>query len=131
MSNFLKNFNKTFRLSGLSPFVGENDFETMNNVNSCEFSFNYQSFADVSEQAKDFIRSLLQKQSKKRLTAEKAKNHPWITSNTQYVEPKTSQNPDLILSVTKTKLKRYVIRKRWIKATQAILALRRMGARFD
>lgn len=122
----MKNIKKNYRLSGLSPFVGENDFITMNNVNSCEYSFNYQSFNDVSEQAKDFIRALLQKEPKKRLTAEKAKSHVWITNNT---EPKT--NHEFILSVTKAKLKRYVIRKRWVKATQAILALRRMGAKFD
>lgn len=110
--------------------MGNDDFETMNNVNKCEYSFNYHSFEDVSEQAKDFIRSLLQKEPKKRLTAEKAIKHIWIQSNTQSIETPEPNN-ELILSVTKTKLKRYVIKRRWRKAVQAILALRRMGARFD
>lgn len=38
---------------------------------------------------------------------------------------------DTELSVTKTKLKRYVIKKRWIKAVNMIIALRRMGANLD
>lgn len=35
------------------------------------------------------------------------------------------------LVVTKAKLKRYVIKKRWAKAVAAIIALKRMGAKID
>ncbi len=112
----------------MSPFVGDSDVETMSNVLNANFSFDYNSFNDVSQQAKDFIDSLLLKEPKKRLSAEKALNHEWITYNCSMLDKK--RNRDLILSVTKTKLKRYVIKKRWLKATQAIIALRRMGAKF-
>lgn len=33
--------------------------------------------------------------------------------------------------ISKVRLKRYVIKKRWVKAVNTILALRRMGAHFD
>lgn len=58
----------------------------------------------------------------KRLTAQQALSHPWLIKlparDTELVE-------------TKTKLKRYVIKKRWIKAVNTIIALRRMGANLD
>jgi hypothetical protein len=34
-------------------------------------------------------------------------------------------------TLSKVKLKRYVIKKRWIKAVNTIIALRRMGAKLD
>ena len=35
------------------------------------------------------------------------------------------------VTLDKTKLKRYVIKKRWIKAVNTIIALKRMGARIE
>lgn len=34
-------------------------------------------------------------------------------------------------ALSKTKLKRYVVKRRWIKAVNAIMALQRMGAKLD
>lgn len=34
-------------------------------------------------------------------------------------------------ALDKTRLKRYVIKKRWIKAVNTIIALQRMGAKLD
>ena len=34
-------------------------------------------------------------------------------------------------TLSKVKLKRYVIKKRWIKAVNTIIALRRMGAKLE
>ena len=47
------------RLSGLSPFMGDNDGETLCNVIKGEYDFNYAEFDDVSEEAKEVIRNLL------------------------------------------------------------------------
>ncbi|KPM08807.1 myosin light chain kinase, smooth muscle-like protein [Sarcoptes scabiei] len=52
------------RLSGLSPFMGDSDLETMANVTRAEFDFNDESFDPISEQAKDFISKLLVKDKK-------------------------------------------------------------------
>jgi len=48
-------------LSGLSPFAGENDIETLKNVKACDWEFDEDAFAGVSEEGKDFIKRLLVK----------------------------------------------------------------------
>jgi hypothetical protein len=48
-------------LSGLSPFAGDNDIETLKNVKACDWDFDEEAFRDVSEEGKDFIRRLLVK----------------------------------------------------------------------
>lgn len=46
-------------LSGLSPFLGDDDNETLNNILACKWNFEEQEFVDTSEEAKDFISKLL------------------------------------------------------------------------
>uniref|UniRef100_A0A672TRZ4 Myosin light chain kinase family member 4 n=1 Tax=Strigops habroptila TaxID=2489341 RepID=A0A672TRZ4_STRHB len=46
-------------LSGLSPFLGDDDNETLNNILSCSWDFEDEEFRGVSDQAKDFISKLL------------------------------------------------------------------------
>ncbi|XP_031620741.1 myosin light chain kinase 2, skeletal/cardiac muscle-like [Contarinia nasturtii] len=108
-------------LSGLSPFMGDTDIDTMTNVTLCKYNFDDDAFNQVSDCAKHFIQQLLQKDGSKRLTTQDALNHPWLINSAFNTE----------LHVTKTKLKRYVIKKRWIKAVNTIIALRRMGAKID
>lgn len=48
-------------LSGCTPFGGDTDQETFVNITQAEFDFPEDLFADVSEQAKDFICGLLVK----------------------------------------------------------------------
>lgn len=47
-------------LSGLSPFQGETDIDTMTNVTLGKYNFDDDAFKMVSNTAKDFIRRLLQ-----------------------------------------------------------------------
>lgn len=54
-------FTFIFRLSGLSPFMGDTDIETMANVTIAKYDFDHDAFANISEDAKDFIRCLLVK----------------------------------------------------------------------
>ena len=49
------------RLSGLSPFMGDSDLETMANVTRAVYDFNDESFDPISKGAKDFIAKLLVK----------------------------------------------------------------------
>ncbi|XP_055900297.1 twitchin-like isoform X6 [Biomphalaria glabrata] len=65
-------------LSGLSPFAGEDDLETLQNVKRCDWEFDEEAFSSVSPEAKDFIRSLLQKDTKKRMTVHEALDHAWL-----------------------------------------------------
>lgn len=50
-----------FRLSGLSPFLGNNDEETLANVSAADWDFDDSSWDDVSPLAKDFICHLMVK----------------------------------------------------------------------
>lgn len=50
------------RLSGLSPFMGDTDVETMANVTIAKFEFDEDAFEKISKEAKDFIRKLLVKE---------------------------------------------------------------------
>ncbi|VVC38162.1 Hypothetical protein CINCED_3A012222 [Cinara cedri] len=106
-------------LSGLSPFMGETDVETMANVTIAQYDFDDEAFDSISNDAKDFIKKLLVKDHKARMTAAEALKHKWLKTAEQ-------RKP-----LSKTKLKRYVIKKQWIRATNTILALRRMGAKLD
>lgn len=50
-------------LSGLSPFMGGTDVETMANVTIGKYDFDDEAFVTVSKDALDFIRKLLVKDS--------------------------------------------------------------------
>ncbi|RVE73666.1 hypothetical protein OJAV_G00033650 [Oryzias javanicus] len=42
-------------LTGLSPFLGDDDNETLNNILACQWNFEEEEFVDISDEAKDFI----------------------------------------------------------------------------
>ncbi|KHJ96255.1 immunoglobulin I-set domain protein [Oesophagostomum dentatum] len=67
-------------LSGLSPFGGENDEETLKNVKKCDWNMDDSAFSGVSENARDFIRKLLVLEPDKRMTVHEALAHPWLAS---------------------------------------------------
>lgn len=46
-------------LSGLCPFLGDDDNETLNNILACKWSFDEPEFVDTSDEAKDFISRML------------------------------------------------------------------------
>lgn len=46
-------------LSGLCPFLGDDENETLNNILACQWNFEEQEFVDTSKEAKDFITRLL------------------------------------------------------------------------
>lgn len=51
-------------ISGLSPFAGETDIETMSNVTIGKYDFLDEAFDSVSPDAIDFITKLLMKEPK-------------------------------------------------------------------
>ena len=52
-----------YRLTGMSPFLGDNDMETVNNISMGKFeypdSYLNEGYEDISDDAKAFIDSLL------------------------------------------------------------------------
>ena len=67
-------------LSGQPPFKGSNDRAVLTRVRAGKFSLQDEPWADVSESAKSFVRSMLIYNPAKRMTAEAALNHPWLLS---------------------------------------------------
>ncbi|CAD7001755.1 unnamed protein product, partial [Ceratitis capitata] len=68
-------------LSGLSPFAGDNDVQTLKNVRACDWDFDADAFCHISDEAKDFIRKLLIANKEKRMTAHECLLHPWLTGD--------------------------------------------------
>uniref|UniRef100_A0A671SMZ5 Protein kinase domain-containing protein n=1 Tax=Sinocyclocheilus anshuiensis TaxID=1608454 RepID=A0A671SMZ5_9TELE len=66
-------------LSGLSPFLGDDDSETLNNIFACQWNFEEDEFSEVSEEAKDFISKLLVVDKSWRIGATEALKHPWLS----------------------------------------------------
>ncbi|KAM4552614.1 uncharacterized protein mylk4a isoform 3-T3 [Odontesthes bonariensis] len=66
-------------LSGLCPFLGDDDNQTLNNILACKWSFEEQEFVDTSEEAKDFIRRLLVVNKSWRMGASESLRHPWLS----------------------------------------------------
>ncbi|CAN9492872.1 unnamed protein product [Ophioblennius macclurei] len=107
-------------LSGESPFQGNSDAETLALVTAARFEFDQESFEDISEQAKDFISSLLKKDLSGRLSCTDALSHPWMVSFTPLNRRPTK-------SLNKIKMKRFLARRKWKKTGKAVLALQRMA----
>lgn len=52
------------RLSGASPFLGDSQQETFNNITAVDYSFDAEYFSSTSDLAKNFICSLLLKDAR-------------------------------------------------------------------
>ncbi|XP_060885151.1 myosin light chain kinase, smooth muscle-like [Labrus mixtus] len=107
-------------LSGESPFQGNSDAETLAHVTAACYEFDEESFEDISDQAKDFISSLLKKDKRCRLSSTEALAHPWMVSFTLLSRTPTK-------SLKKGKMKRFLARCKWKKTGKAVLALQRMA----
>ncbi|XP_029381420.1 myosin light chain kinase 2, skeletal/cardiac muscle isoform X2 [Echeneis naucrates] len=68
-------------LSGLCPFLGDDDNATLNNILACQWSFEEQEFIETSEEAKDFISKLLIVNKSWRMGASEALRHPWLSDS--------------------------------------------------
>nr|XP_010975406.1 myosin light chain kinase family member 4 isoform X1 [Camelus dromedarius] len=66
-------------LSGLSPFLGDSDAETLNNILACRWDLEDAEFQDISEEAREFIAKLLVKEKSWRVSASEALKHPWLS----------------------------------------------------
>ncbi|XP_061038018.1 death-associated protein kinase 2 isoform X2 [Eubalaena glacialis] len=104
-------------LSGASPFLGDTKQETLANITAVSYDFGEEFFSQTSELAKDFIRKLLVKETRKRLTIQEALRHPWITpvDNQQALVRRESL-------VNLENFKKQYVRRRW-KLSFSIVSL--------
>ncbi|MCJ8739061.1 hypothetical protein PDJAM_G00042790 [Pangasius djambal] len=107
-------------LSGESPFQGDSDTETLALVTAAQWEFDEESFEDITNQAKDFISSLLQKNVRHRMSCEEALSHSW-TMTLESADPGAAKN------LSKDKMKKFLARQKWKKTGKAMLALKRMA----
>ncbi|XP_049620851.1 myosin light chain kinase family member 4 [Suncus etruscus] len=66
-------------LSGLSPFMGDNDTETLNNILACKWDLEEEEFRGLSAEGREFISKLLTKEKNWRIGASEALKHPWLS----------------------------------------------------
>ncbi|XP_022605045.1 calcium/calmodulin-dependent protein kinase type 1D [Seriola dumerili] len=69
-------------LCGYPPFYDENDSKLFEQILKADYEFDAPYWDDISDSAKDFISSLMEKDPAKRFTCEQALRHPWIAGDT-------------------------------------------------
>ncbi|KAI5095546.1 myosin light chain kinase 2, skeletal/cardiac muscle, partial [Silurus meridionalis] len=106
-------------LSGLSPFLGDDDSETLNNVLTVNWYFDEETFEHVSAEAKDFISNLLIKERGGRLSAAQCLKHPWLNNISE-----KAKGSNIILK-SQVLLRKYMARRLWKKNYIAIAAANR------
>ncbi|XP_043920120.1 death-associated protein kinase 1 [Protopterus annectens] len=112
-------------LSGASPFLGESKQETLANISAVNYDFEDDFFSSTSELAKDFIRRLLVKDPKRRMTINDSLQHPWIKpkDNLQALSRKAS-------AVNMEKFKKFAARRKWKQSVRLISLCQRLSRSF-
>jgi len=104
-------------LCGYPPFYDENDANLFAQILKGEFEFDSPYWDDISEEAKDFIRSLMCVNVEHRLTCEAALDHCWITG---------VQSERNIHATVSEQLKKNFAKSRWKQAYNAIAVSRQL-----
>ncbi|KAK6494768.1 death-associated protein kinase 1-like [Huso huso] len=112
-------------LSGASPFLGDSKQETLANVSAVNYEFEEEFFRKTSGLAKDFIRRLLVKDPKKRMTIQDSLEHPWI-------KPKDTQQAlsRKESAVNMEKFKKFAARRKWKQSVRLISLCNRLSRSF-
>merc|ERR1711892_1264971 len=104
-------------LCGYPPFYDENDANLFAQILKREFEFDSPYWDDISEEAKDFIRSLMCVNVEHRLTCHTALEHCWITGK---------QSERNIHATVSEQLKKNFAKSRWRQAYNAIAVSRQI-----
>ncbi|XP_066919547.1 uncharacterized protein [Clytia hemisphaerica] len=108
-------------LSGCSPFLGDDNQETYDNICRVDYHFDEEYFDTISEDAKLFVQELLIKNPKKRNTADDCLDHPWIRSMAQF---RSREDSSIIQTA---RFKAFVARRRWQQSFQKMKAITRFS----
>ncbi|XP_006872638.1 PREDICTED: myosin light chain kinase 3 [Chrysochloris asiatica] len=107
-------------LSGLSPFLGETDAETMNFIVNCSWDFDADTFEGLSEEAKDFVSRLLVKEKSCRMSATQCLKHEWVNT----LPAKASKSKVRLKS--QLLLQKYMAQRKWKKHFYVVTAANRL-----
>lgn len=94
-------------LSGLSPFLGDDDGDTMGNISKMAWDFDDPVFDEVTHEAKDFISRILLKDSRKRMSVGECQKHSWLRVKSKK-------------KLETQRLKAFTARRKWKKALTAV-----------
>ncbi|MBN3317655.1 DAPK2 kinase, partial [Atractosteus spatula] len=128
-------------LSGMSPFQGETDEETLTNIVAVNYEFDNHYFSQTSTLAKDFIQNLLIKEpklsqgwglcfdpgsvclpvSRDRMTAEECLVHPWIKPLSRKQADNRSRS-----SINMKSFRRFNARRKWKVSYKMVSACNRL-----
>ena len=122
------------------PFEGRTPKEVVAKVLRGEYSFEENAWKDISDDAKDFINSMLVVEPTQRLTATEALSHPWIVKHHQERSKGSKMPEDFVDQVRQSiiayadmgefrKLALNVVAKK--SSSKEILALRKVFEEFD
>merc|ERR1719189_2510596 len=65
-------------LSGVSPFRGQNDRETLQRIQMGDIDFDFELWQNISREAKHFVANLLVYKPEERMSVRQALSHPWL-----------------------------------------------------
>lgn len=92
-------------MSGLSPFMGDSDVDTFANITRADYDFDDEAFEAVTQNAKDFISSLLVHRKEDRLSAKQCLDAVWLSQQNDESSSK--------IRICTDKLKKFIIRRKW------------------
>ncbi|XP_032743610.1 myosin light chain kinase 3 isoform X2 [Rattus rattus] len=107
-------------LSGLSPFLGDTDAETMNFIVNCSWDFDADTFKGLSEEAKDFVSRLLVKEKSCRMSATQCLKHDWLN---HLIAKASGSNVRLRSQLL---LQKYMAQSKWKKHFHVVTAVNRL-----
>mmetsp|Transcript_11236 Transcript_11236/g.38336 ORF Transcript_11236/g.38336 Transcript_11236/m.38336 type:complete len:261 (+) Transcript_11236:263-1045(+) len=107
-------------LCGFPPFYDENNSVLFSQIKKGDYSFPSPYWDDISSEAKDLVKKLLQVNPAKRLKSEEIVEHPWISSR--------HSNSSSALLLQQEQLKKYVARGRFKRAINTVVATNRIKA---
>ncbi|CAL8323696.1 unnamed protein product [Lota lota] len=105
-------------LCGYPPFYDENDSKLFEQILKADYEFDAPYWDDISDSAKDFISSLMEKEPTLRFTCEQALRHPWISGD-------TALSKNIHESVSR-QIKKNFAKSKWRQAFNATAVVRHM-----
>ncbi|KAF5909167.1 death-associated protein kinase 2-like, partial [Clarias magur] len=108
-------------LSGLSPFQGDTDEETLKNIVELKYEFDSHYFSQTSSMAKDFIQKLLVSEQSERMTAEECLIHPWIKPLTRTQIAKRNRS-----SINMKNFRMFNAKRKWKMSYNMVSACNRL-----
>jgi len=112
-------------VSGLSPFMGDNEQETLSNVSLAEVDFDDDAFNDISSDATNFIESLLTRKERDRPSCEECSKHKWLAESLKKQEKENAENKRL--TTARLNLRKFIARRRLQRSFNAVRAITRLS----